>query len=375
MKTGVKLPKFLEKFLNIYSIIIVVLGFTAIIYMNISALKSPIEAQISGCAGPCPSFAPFCDIDFHSPGGTRYGSICTDITSTTCPSTGPVDCSTPSTCNDSMRQHLNHGQTVMCVPAGDRCGGGSMGYCSVGNAEDCFVGIPGVNYRSCGCDMNSCIAKCEAELSGQPEDVTHWTYYDTCSGCQQLFRCDCDRQPPPPPGCPYTNTQARVQEDMYHHWMPEITINVGESFRVGSFHNGTGQFASDTRLEVAGPNGFSFSCDARNSGCNGQTIFNVTNGTYTLTVRTYNPDGGLYPESECNATAHVFVNDIPPECGDGTIDPGEECDPPGNTDQCEYGTCQTDCTCPSPPPPERGFELEKVVVGPGSYYEGDTVTF
>ncbi|MFC1780271.1 hypothetical protein ACFLY9_01080 [Patescibacteria group bacterium] len=35
-----------------------------------------------------------------------------------------------------------------------------------------------------------------------------------------------------------------------------------------------------------------------------------------------------------------------PSCGDGNIDPGEECDPPGNNSQCAYGACRNDCTCP-----------------------------
>ena len=33
-----------------------------------------------------------------------------------------------------------------------------------------------------------------------------------------------------------------------------------------------------------------------------------------------------------------------PRCGDGTVDPGEQCDPTGPP--CPQGTCQADCTCP-----------------------------
>lgn len=37
-----------------------------------------------------------------------------------------------------------------------------------------------------------------------------------------------------------------------------------------------------------------------------------------------------------------------PRCGDGTLDEGEDCDPPGATDQCAGGTtCSATCTCPS----------------------------
>ncbi|MBN2016056.1 DUF4215 domain-containing protein [Candidatus Dojkabacteria bacterium] len=38
-----------------------------------------------------------------------------------------------------------------------------------------------------------------------------------------------------------------------------------------------------------------------------------------------------------------------PNCGDGILDANEECDPPGDSDLCSSGTCDQDCTCTPPP--------------------------
>ncbi len=99
------------------------------------------------------------------------------------------------------------------------------------------------------------------------------------------------------PSCSYSSTQARVQRDITDPWKPSLTICLGESFRVGSFHNATGQFANDTKLKVQGP---SFS----NSYSNGWTIRPPRIGTYTLYVTTNSQSG-----SACEETATVIVRD------------------------------------------------------------------
>jgi DNA-binding beta-propeller fold protein YncE len=48
----------------------------------------------------------------------------------------------------------------------------------------------------------------------------------------------------------------------------------------------------------------------------------------------------------------------PPPCGNGTLDPGEQCDPPA--DAACPGTCRADCFCPAPP----GTEAILHAVGP-----------
>lgn len=42
-----------------------------------------------------------------------------------------------------------------------------------------------------------------------------------------------------------------------------------------------------------------------------------------------------------------------PACGDGTVDPGEACDPLA-VNTCEFGACNSNCTCPQEPPPSCG---------------------
>jgi len=57
---------------------------------------------------------------------------------------------------------------------------------------------------------------------------------------------------------------------------------------------------------------------------------------------------------------YTCKQDCLPVCGNGVLDPGEQCDPPGNIGQCLGGVdCRTDCTCkPCPPPnPIAGSRL------------------
>jgi hypothetical protein len=62
-------------------------------------------------------------------------------------------------------------------------------------------------------------------------------------------------------------------------------------------------------------------------------------------------------------TGSVSFTAAPPACGDGILDPGEECDPgatagtPANS--CTVGTCSTECVCPKLDP---GFNIQKVPV-------------
>lgn len=55
-------------------------------------------------------------------------------------------------------------------------------------------------------------------------------------------------------------------------------------------------------------------------------------------------------------------------CGNGVINPGEQCDPPGNTFQClGGGLCLSNCQCGSPP-------TNKTRLNPGCY-DTDTATY
>src|SRR5688572_28359152 len=77
--------------------------------------------------------------------------------------------------------------------------------------------------------------------------------------------------------CKYRDTQARVQNNINTPWSTNITVGCERSFNVGSFHDGTGQFANDTVLHLTGPGMNQFYS-------NGNTISVLNNGTYTLEV-------------------------------------------------------------------------------------------
>ncbi len=96
--------------------------------------------------------------------------------------------------------------------------------------------------------------------------------------------------------CGYSSTQARVQRDVSQPWSEAISVGQGESFRVGSFHDGSGQFAGDTRLKIYEPNG-----NQRYYG-NAGTVQASQPGTYWLLVTTANQSGGA-----CEQWARVSV--------------------------------------------------------------------
>ncbi len=103
--------------------------------------------------------------------------------------------------------------------------------------------------------------------------------------------------------CSYGNTQARVQNSITVPWAPSITVGCEKTFNVGSFHNGTGQFAGDTSLLVTGPGNFT------GYFRNGDTVRVQHPGTYTLNVTTNNQDGPACSET---ATVNVVCPNTPP---------------------------------------------------------------
>ncbi len=129
------------------------------------------------------------------------------------------------------------------------------------------------------------------------------------------FRLTQDQPTTPNPGaaagCTYANTQARIQKDATVAWGPSLTINAGESFRVGSFHDGTGLFATDTNIKVTGPDGAAvLNCQATavDGACNGKTVTQTTTaGTYTVVVTTPGQEGAA-----CTDTATVTVQSSGP---------------------------------------------------------------
>lgn len=121
--------------------------------------------------------------------------------------------------------------------------------------------------------------------------------------------------------CAYANTQARVQNNITVPWQQSIQVGCEKSFNVGSFHNGTGQFAGDTSLYVRGPNNFGAYFR------NGDTVRVPDQGTYTLTVATNGQDGPA-----CTETATAVVTCIP-----ATPTPYPATPTPSS---CRYGSTQ-----------------------------------
>jgi len=62
------------------------------------------------------------------------------------------------------------------------------------------------------------------------------------------------------------------------------------------------------------------------------------------------------PSISCGAACVANITLQAATCGDGTVDPGEECDPAA-VNTCDTGACQADCTCPNLNP---GFNIQKV---------------
>lgn len=85
--------------------------------------------------------------------------------------------------------------------------------------------------------------------------------------------------------CEYSSTQARVQPTTADPWQSHYTLMCNQKFNVGSFHDNTGQFATDTKIKVTAPNG------ASKIFSNGGTVTPVQNGTYTISVRTPGQEG------------------------------------------------------------------------------------
>lgn len=123
---------------------------------------------------------------------------------------------------------------------------------------------------------------------------TNGRYGDSCQQ-QATVTVACNQQPTN--NCPYTSTQARIQKNIHKPWVSELTVPQNyPGFNTGSFHNHTGQFATDTFLFIQGPNGFY----QPTTNANRVKLYNK--GTYTLHAYTSN-----YTGANCHAKAKITV--------------------------------------------------------------------
>ncbi len=125
-----------------------------------------------------------------------------------------------------------------------------------------------------------------------------WTDWTVCG--QQPPPEQPPQQPPENPAvCPYSSTQARVQRDISDPWKPNMSVDCGTSFRVGAFHDHTGEFAGDTQLQIVGP-GFNQVLS------NGGVVTTAAAGTYSVYATTrVAGTSSFYPEDACKALATV----------------------------------------------------------------------
>lgn len=190
MESGIKLPKFINRSIGIFSFFTVLAGFVIFALVHLGTFNKEKAASSSAfqCGNSCPSYATFCKTDHP------FGKFCVNNDTTPeCPNTA-VDCSTPSACNSYSTKDLKPNQTVVCV-RDERCNNSTKttnGYCSVGDAESCLVGNP---KESCGCDIAKCKADCKKELDEKPVGINYLKIIRVCSRCNQNFMCDCERTP------------------------------------------------------------------------------------------------------------------------------------------------------------------------------------
>lgn len=125
--------------------------------------------------------------------------------------------------------------------------------------------------------------------------------------------------------CPYSVTRINVKKDV-GDWVDSISdLKCGESFTVRMTHNQAQNLANDMVVTVKGPDGNKI----KDITASGATVTTSAAGTYTLTAKTLKKVSSTdyYSEAACKDTTTVTcIADVPPECGDGTLDTGEECE-------------------------------------------------
>ncbi|KXK27314.1 MAG: hypothetical protein TR69_WS6001000189 [candidate division WS6 bacterium OLB20] len=141
--------------------------------------------------------------------------------------------------------------------------------------------------------------------------------------------------------CTYQNTQARVHKDVTQDWVPSMKLACGETFEVGSFHNGTGQFAQDTLITVRTPDGTTANYK------NGDKVTTDTAGRYDVIVTTEGQTGPSCTDSAyavCTPENVICADPLP--CPTGTVLRPGTMDPNG----CQQYYCAPQ---PTPTPSQR----------------------
>lgn len=277
MKTSIKLPYALDRFLNLYSFLTVFAGIILVFLFNSPIVHrnqaSALGARHGDCSGACHS-GDECDPRGDPPVGKMWSCIGDDLGET------DYGCYFADTNSDYP--------------------GREEGECYL----DCDIG-----WNECGCRISICEQDCRNIHKNDPPGT--YTLTENCDNCGQEFTCSCTITQQDV--CPYSSTEVKVRELNSLSWASSLSLQEDGSFFIGSFHNNSTNFATDTRLEVTGPNTFHFACDTNVQGtiCNNYLVSGVAAGTYTLIVKTFNKSSGFYTENACNGTASVVVSSVP----------------------------------------------------------------
>lgn len=178
----------------------------------------------------------------------------------------------------------------------------------VGSGSSCNIYVqagntPNVISQDCkGSFSGSSLSPSGAVVNGGIYHLYASNGQTTVDGGQTTVSCGTPPPPPPSSQCNYSSTQARWQVNTSDPWDSSKTITLGQSANVGSFHDTTGQFASDTTLTITGPGN-------NTTRTNGQSFQPSQAGTYTLTVTTNGQSGAA-----CTDTATLIVNQVTPQC-------------------------------------------------------------
>lgn len=100
--------------------------------------------------------------------------------------------------------------------------------------------------------------------------------------------------------CQHSSTQARVKLQGMSPWVKTLTVDPNTLWEVGSFHNQTGQYATDTEIKVYQSGNLIASV-----GNGHQFVFNTPGKTYTVQVTTRNQYGNA-----CTDTARVVIRNL-----------------------------------------------------------------
>ncbi|HJQ83412.1 MAG TPA: hypothetical protein VKA21_05005, partial [Candidatus Binatia bacterium] len=160
----------------------------------------------------------------------------------------------------------------------------------------------------------------------------------------------------------------------------DLTTHAGKRVRLGFFHaaanvvggfdEGPGWFVDDICLVL--PGGI-LSCFASQGGTTTTTVSTSTTITTATTTTTTSAPTTTVPTTTTTtnagttstapsttttttsttvttATSPLPTTTLPPSCGNGTVDAGEQCDPAAAENACVGASqCNADCTCPGDP--------------------------